>query len=204
MSSKIKSAIEILAIVFLFLIVSYFARQNIDFLQGLIGGGFYGIFAYVLITIIAVVVAPFSMMPLIPLASNIYGVFWSAIINIIGWIIGAFIVFFICRKYGVNLIRKFISLEKINRMESKIPKENIFLSIILLRMTIPVDVLSYALGLFSKVDFKTYALATIIGITPFAFVFSYLGIVPFYYQAIGVLVIILLVWVVNKFYKKGN
>ena len=153
MPSKIKSLLEILTIVFLFLIVSYFVRQNIDFLKELIGDGFLGILTYIFITAIAIVVAPISMVPLIPLASNVFGWISAAIFSIIGWTLGSFIVFFICRKYGVDLVRKFVSLEKINKMESKIPKENIFLSIILLRMTIPVDVLSYALGLFSRIDF---------------------------------------------------
>jgi len=67
-------------------------------------------------------------------------------------------------------------------LEKKIPKENLFLGIIFLRMVIPVDILSYALGLFSKIKTRDYLLATIIGVSPFAFIFAYLGRMPFYYQ----------------------
>jgi len=38
----------------------------------------------------------------------------------------------------------------------------------LLRMVLPVDILSYALGLFSNISFIRYMLATIIGVTPFS------------------------------------
>ena len=62
---------------------------------------------------------------LLPVASNVFGWFNSAIFNIMGWFLGSVIVFYISRKYGVPLIKKFVSLEKINKLESKIPKENL-------------------------------------------------------------------------------
>ena len=42
-------------------------------------------------------------------------------------------------------------------------------------MIIPVDILSYALGFFSTVSLTEYTFATIIGVSYFSFVFSYLG-----------------------------
>ena len=173
LSNKLKSFIGLLIILVLFILSSYFARNNIDFIKNLIGNDFLGILIYILITITAIIIAPISMMPLIPVASNLWGWFYAGIFTFVGWTIGAFIVFFISRKYGVGLIKRFVSLKKLNEFESKIPKENLFIDILLLRMIIPVDILSYALGLFTKVNFKTYALATMIGIIPFTFVFSF-------------------------------
>ena len=51
--------------------------------------------------------------------------FFAGIINWVGWSIGSIIVFCISRKYGVPLIKRFISLKKLNKLESKIPKENL-------------------------------------------------------------------------------
>ncbi|MBI4117027.1 TVP38/TMEM64 family protein [Candidatus Pacearchaeota archaeon] len=201
MSPRIKSLLEILAIVALFALSSYLVRQNIDFLKSIIGNDF-GILFYILIAIFAVVVAPVSMMPLIPLASGVFGGFYAAIFNIIGWTLGSFIVFFISRKYGVPLIKKFVSLEKMEKFENKIPKENLFLDLILLRMIIPVDVLSYGISLFTKIDFRTFALTTFIGIIPFAFVFSYLGTIPLKYQIIGILIAIFIIGAISEFHKK--
>jgi len=197
MNSKTKSFLGIITILILFFLSSYFVRTNIDFLKDLIGNNIYGILAYFIIIIIAIVIAPIGMVPLIPVASNIYGWFLAGVITIIGWTIGAIIVFFLCRVYGVNLIKRFISLKEINKFESKIPKENLFIDLILLRMIIPIDILSYALGLLSKVDFKTYTLTTFIGVIPFAFVFSYLGTMPFWYQFGGIIVVIILITITH-------
>ena len=203
-SEKTKAFLGALVIVLLFILSSYLVRENIEFVKSLIGNDFLGILIYILITITAIVIAPISMMPLIPVASNIWGRVPTAIILIFGWTIGSIIVFWISRKFGVPLIKKFVSLEKINKLESKIPKENLFLDIVLLRMIIPVDILSYALGLFSKVKFKIYFLATIIGLIPFAFVFSYLGTIPFYYQILGFIVVGFLIGLITKFHRKNK
>ena len=199
MHPKTKSFLAALFVIFLFVLVSYYTKQNIEFLKELIGNDFRGILIYILITIFAIVFAPVSMMPLIPLASNLYGVFYAVAINIIGWTIGSFIVFFICRKYGVSIIKKFVSLNEIYKWENKIPKKRVFFTLILLRMTIPVDILSYALSLLTKINFKTYATPPIIGIIPFAFVFSYLGTIPLIYQIIGFIIIGFVVVFLNRY-----
>ena len=196
-SEKTKSFLGIFIILILFVLSSYIVRTNIEFFNSLIGNNIYGIFIYILITIIAIVIAPISMTPLIPIVSNVFGWIFGAILTFIGWSIGSFIVFFLCRKYGVDLIKKLISLKHINKIESKIPKENLFFDIVLLRMIIPVDILSYALGLFSKVNFKTYALATMIGIIPFTIVFSYLGTMPLWYQVSGIVTVVLLITLIH-------
>ena len=188
-SGKTKSFLLALTVIALFILVSYYTKQNVDFLKNLIGNDFRGVFVYILIVIFAIVFAPVSMMPLIPLASGLWGWQYAAIVNIIGWMLGSFIVFFICRKFGIALIKKFVSLDEIYRWEKRIPEKNIFFTLILLRMTIPVDVLSYALGLLTKINFRIYALTTIIGIIPFAFVFSYLGTISITYQIIGFIAI---------------
>ena len=199
MKGKTKSFLAAIFVIALFILVSYYTRQNIEFLKELIGNDFRGILIYLLITVFAIVVAPVSMMPLIPIASNLYGVFYAAIINIIGWTIGSFIVFFICRKYGKNLIKKFVSFEKLYEWESRIPKEKVFLTLILLRMSVPVDILSYALSLLTKINFRTYALTTIIGVIPFSFVFSYLGTIPLVYQLAGFVLIGFVVVFLNRY-----
>jgi len=199
MKEKTKSFLSIVIILALFILSSYIVRTNIDFFKDLIGTSSIGILIYLFITIVAVVIAPITMVPLIPVVSNIYGWFPAGVFTFTGWVIGSFIVFFLCRKYGVNLIKKFVPLKQINKIESKIPKENLFIDILLLRMIIPVDILSYGLGLFSKVDFKTYAIATMIGIIPFTFVYSYLGTVPLWYQIPGFIVIVLIIAAIHIF-----
>ena len=53
------------------------------------------------------------------------------------------------------------------------------LSLITLRMTFPVDVLSYALGLFSaRVTLGEIVLSTLIGAAPFALLFAWFPALP--------------------------
>lgn len=200
MNTKTKSILGILIIIILFVLFSYFVQTNLGFFEDLIGEGVSGMLIYVLIKIIAIVVAPVSTLPLVSVASNLWGGFIAGVLNIIGWTIGAMIAFMLARKYGVDLIKKFVPIKKINKLEGRIPEENIFWSVVFLRMVIPVDILSYALGLFSKMKARDYLLATIIGIIPFAFILAYIGALPFYYQLIVLLIagIILLVGLIIK------
>jgi len=70
-----------------------------------------------------------------------------------------------------------------------------------MRIVFPVDILSYALGLFSRMRTKSYMLATIIGITPFAFAWTYLGEIPYQYQAV-ILIIATLILIIGYFIKQ--
>ena len=188
MDNKLKSFIEIIIVIILFVFFSWLVQSNLGFFKNLLEGNFSGMLIYVFVVIVSIVIAPISTIPLLPIASNLWGVFAAATLSIFGWTIGAFIVFIISRKYGVPLVRKFVSLKNIYRIENKIPKENVFWTVVFLRMVIPVDILSYTLGLFSKIDLKTYMLATFIGIIPLAFVFAYVGKMPFIYQVIVFLI----------------
>ena len=204
MNDRTKSAFGIFIIIVSFILVSYFVQNNMDDLRRFIGFSYFGMVFYIIILILETVIAPVSAVPLVPLASNLWGWFLTAILSIIGWTLGAMITFFIAREYGVPLIKKFISLEKIEKYEKMIPKGNIFWSIVFLRMAVPVDLLSYALGLFSRINFKTYTFATFLGVMPFAFAFAYLGTLPLTYQIVSFVIgmeIILIGYVMRLLYK---
>lgn len=171
-------------------------------IQLFIDKGILSMLIYVFIVIVAIVIAPISAMPLLSIASNLWGWILAAILSIVGWTIGALIAFEIARKYGVPLVNKFVSLKKIEQVERRIPKQNIFWSIVFLRMVIPVDILSYALGLFSEISRNKYFLATLIGVSPFAFVFAYAGEMPFYYQIIA-FSIALMIFLAGLFFTKN-
>ncbi len=205
MKEKTKSEIGIIIIIIFFIFSSYIIQNNFLNVKGLIEDNFAGMLTYIFILILATVIAPVSALPILPIASNIWGWIFAALLSIIGWTVGAAIAFVLARRYGVPLVKRFISIEKIAKFEKKIPKENIFWSIIFLRMAIPVDILSYILGLFSHIKFRTYFLATLIGVSPFAFVFAFLGGLPFYYQIIALffaLLFILIGLLIALKYKK--
>ena len=162
-------------------------------------GGVFGMIAYVLVTVIAVVVAPISTIPLIPVASGLWGWFVAGVLSIAGWAIGAQIAFQLARSFGKPLIEKLISIERLTRFEKRLSKEHMFWTIVFLRIVIPVDILSYAVGLFSNVGSSVYFFATVFGISPFAFVLAYAGTLTISLQlaVLFVAVIIFIVWYVS-------
>ncbi len=171
--------LSLVAVAALFLLVSLFVQTHEHEMRSFAEvSGMLGMLLYVGITILAIVVAPISTLPLIPVASGMWGWFITGVLSIIGWLIGAQIAFFLARRFGKPLVQKFVSIEKINTFEKRLPKKHIFWTVVFMRMFIPVDVLSYLLGLLSSMSALSYFWATIIGITPFAFIFSYAGILP--------------------------
>ena len=193
MNKKLKGLIEILIIIFVFVLFSYLIQKNIGFFEGFIGNNILGMIIYTIIEITSIVIAPITTLPIIALASNLWGWFLAGVISAFAWSVGSLIAFFIGRKYGVDLIKKFVSLEKIHEIENKIPKNHFFWSVVFLRIIIPVDILSYALGILSKMKTRTYLFATIIGIIPVVFLLAYLGTVPFEYQIVALLTTMIII-----------
>jgi len=124
---------------------------------------------------LATVVAPVTVPLAVPAAAPFLGPWQAALCAVVGWTLGAIVAFFIARHLGRRLAVSIVGEERLMRLESRIPEKNLFLWMVFLRMLLPVDVLSYALGLFPRVKVLPYTMATLIGIAPFAFVFAYAG-----------------------------
>ena len=122
-SEQVKSFIGISIIVILFIISTVIVQRYLDFFNQYFDIGFLGIIIYVLIVIISIVVAPVSAFPLIPVAANLWGWVFGAVLNIIGWTIGSMIAFILARKYGVPLISKFIPMKRINNLVKLVKKD---------------------------------------------------------------------------------
>lgn len=130
---------------------------------------------FTLLMFLATVVAPITATPAIPIAATILPPMLVGVLSVIGWGMGAVVAFVIARRFGKPLLRRFVSLNEIEKYEKKVPERLGFLTLVLLRMVIPVDALSYAIGLVSSIRFWPYTMATFIGITPFSFIFAYGG-----------------------------
>jgi len=192
------------AIVLIFLAASYFSNYYFANLKNLIGlksGA--GMILYIFIIVFGVVIAPVSALPFLPVAVVLWGPVLASILSISGWTAGAAIAFGLSRRFGRPLITKIINIKKLEQLEALIPKNNLFGMVIFLRIFLPVDILSYALGLFSNMRWPSYLLATFIGITPFAFAFSYGSTFPLRYQIIiGLIGIILFILYYNRLKNK--
>lgn len=205
-----KILITILFVSLIFIVSAYLSQRYQGelalYLQS--GNSFWTLMVYVLVVILATVIAPVTSLPLIAVMANIWGSFTAAVITIIGWVIGSFIAFFIARKYSQPLVDKMVPKGSLDRIRNMMPEsgENQFWTIVLLRMIIPTDILSYALSLFTRVEFKIYALATLVGVIPGGFIFSYTGTLPVKYQTVvfllGGAIIFTMYWLRHKKTKK--
>jgi uncharacterized membrane protein YdjX (TVP38/TMEM64 family) len=74
-------------------------------------------------------------------------------------------------------------MERVRRLRPYIPMHP-FWSVVLLRLVIPMDVISYVLGLFTEMTWTSYAVATALGLTPSAFILTYIGKTPRAYDLI--------------------
>lgn len=184
---KIKSIIEIVFIVALFILCSYIVQVNLDFIKQYLDFGIVGMILFVVILALSVIIAPISSVPLFPLASGLWGVFIAGALGTIGWTIGAVVAFFLARKYGVSLVKRFVPMKNIYHFQDKVPEKNVFWTVVLIRVVSPIDI-SYLMGLFSKMRLSHFALATFIGLIPFTFMTAYIGTASSFYQLIFMII----------------
>lgn len=137
--------------------------------------GIVGVLAYVAILAVAVVLVPLSSVPLLPLAATAWGVFLAGVLSIFGWWIGSLAAFLIGRQFGLPVLTRLVRTSRLEEWEAKLPTHATFFSIVLIRLVFPVEIPSYVLGLTKTVGFGSYAIASLIGMTPFAFVMVAMG-----------------------------
>jgi uncharacterized membrane protein YdjX (TVP38/TMEM64 family) len=106
----------------------------------------------------------------------IFGPLWGTLINWLSASIGAAISFLISRYLGRGTVAKILKKQnKLQGLDDKIGK-NGFYSVLILRLVplFPFNGLNFGLGL-TKVSFRNYLLATLLGMLPGTFVYTSLG-----------------------------
>jgi uncharacterized membrane protein YdjX (TVP38/TMEM64 family) len=144
----------------------------------------WGLLLYVLLNILDALIAPGATLPLIPVASRVWGPILTAFVTTAGWTSGSLIAFLVARRWGAPMVEKMTSMRRVREMKRYIP-EDLFWSIVLVRLVLPMDIISYVLGLFTKMGWARYAGATAIGLAPPAFLLAFLGKLPHAYEIIA-------------------
>ena len=94
---------------------------------------------------------------------------------LLGWVAGAALSFALGRHARALILRHFPSVNRHGNIDRLIHPRHRLWSLVLLRMTFPVDVLSYALGLFSRsTTLSENVVSTALGGAPFAVLFALL------------------------------
>ena len=183
--------IKVLLVVSFFIAAVLLTQYFKDEIAHYLDFGYWGMLIYVLLATSSTVLAPINTLPLIPIATVLWGGLAAALLSITAWTLGAIIAFIIARRWGKPFIERHYNLDKISRYEKLLGDKYVFWNIVALRIIIPVDILSYAIGLFTTVKLSTYSLATLIGVSPFAFLLAYSATFPLILQ-IGVGTLVLL------------
>ncbi len=142
-----------------------------------------GMVVFVVTSAVAVLLPMLTNLALVPLAVLAWGPQWTASLLLLGWIIGAVLSFTLGRHAQRWILERFPSVRRHADIDRLIAPRHRMLSLILLRMSFPVDVLSYALGLFSRsTTAMENAVSTLIGAAPFAWLFAYVPALPWPWQ----------------------
>jgi len=208
LKKDISGIFALIGFVIFFFLSLYFVKSYSSEIQEFITQyGYRGMIMYVFLVILSVVIAPVSTIPLLPVATATWGPFWAGILSIFAWFVGSLVAFFVGRHVGRPILHIFTDMARFESVVCRISSTHLFWSIVFLRMVLPVDVLSYAIGLMTKVPFKIYAVASFIGITPMAFLLSYAVASPIWLFAVIMFFVYLTLYFINinmKKYEKTN
>lgn len=198
--------ISYIVVATLFVLVSNGIRGHEDIIRLLLhNGSVLGVAVFILFTALFVVfIIPLDIVLLIPIGVSMWGSLLTAFMSIAGWTLGAGVAFLLSRHYGLPLVSRMVGEKRVTEFHDRIPKSNLFWSVVILRMLVPVDLLSYALGLFSRLSWSAYILATLIGVAPFGFFFAYAGILPLWYQFGAITIALSATSLLLMWYWKGH
>ena len=197
---KLWGLFGVFVLIVIFISLSYFVQNNLEFFERLVADNVWGLMIYIFLNFVGIVIAPVTVIPLIVVVTSIWGPIVATFVTWVAWMLGSVFAFWIARRFGVPIVRRFISMDELYKFEDRFSILKSFWGIVVLRMVIPVEVLSYGLGLFSRIGFWKYTFASALGLIPVTFIFGYFGMIPFIYQVIlGLLILIgLLILMIAK------
>jgi len=137
--------------------------------------GFVGILIFIIVMAIQGLIVPIPSEIVLLATGIIWGVFIGGVMGIIGSMAAALLCFYISKKGGRPIVKKFVGDKAIDLADNFIHKYGMG-AIIVARFLpfIAFDPISYASGLVDM-DVKKYSIGTLIGSIPRAFFYSWLG-----------------------------
>lgn len=194
-----------LAVLALFVIALLLARQYTVPIRSLLEANrALGVAVFFVTSATAVLLPVATNLPLVPLAVLAFGPWATASLLLAGWVAGAALSFMLARRARALILRRFPSVQRHADIDRLIDPRHRMVSLVLLRMTFPVDVLSYALGLFSRrTTLAENTLATAIGAAPFALLFAFVPVLSAPAQAAvfaasAVAFVVYVAWVLER------
>jgi uncharacterized membrane protein YdjX (TVP38/TMEM64 family) len=134
-----------------------------------------GAVLFVASSALAVVLPALSNLALVPAAVLVWGSAAVAAGLLLGWTLGSWLAFWLGRLVRRGWLGRWPRLSQVTDVDRWIQADHPMLSLVLLRMSFPVDVLSFSLGLFSaRTSAWQVVLSTVLGAAPFALLFAWM------------------------------
>jgi len=173
----------------------------------------YGVVIYMVLIVLAILIAPIPTSPLVILAGITFGPWKGMIYTLISATIGAVFAFLISRFFLGEIIRKKVENNVFYKKIKGKDNKNILRIILITRLMpqVSFDLVSYVAGL-TGIKVISFAIVTFIGMIPIVFLMSFFGylIEPFLSWILGFLIIALVLYIIyllkkrkdNKVYSK--
>lgn len=138
--------------------------------------GSWGVLIYIALQMLQIIIAVIPGEPIQIAGGYIYGTFLGFLYAEIGIMAGSAIAFFIARKFGIPIIRLFVSEKKLIEYKEKLEsKKGLMITFILCLIPgIPKDVLVYASGL-TPISYRLFFFLYFTARLPAIFGASYMG-----------------------------
>ncbi len=128
---------------------------------------------YTFLLAISVIVSPLTIAPAVPFIAKILSPQVTFFLTIIGWFVGSVGAFLAIRFFGERKLGYIFPVKILKENRQNFPKDGNFFTLLQIRLFSAIDRFSYFLGSRSTVSFSTFALVSLAGSLPTAFIFSY-------------------------------
>lgn len=139
--------------------------------------GAWGPLAIIVLMVAAIVMTPIPSGPIAMAAGAAYGPIWGTVWVVIGAETGALIAFWLARWLGYEAVRRWARIRPLLRRLEQRQSQTWLMAIVFVSRLVPFlsfDAVSYAAGL-TPLAFWRFAIATLAGVLPIAFLFTYFG-----------------------------
>ncbi|MFA4881125.1 MAG: VTT domain-containing protein [Candidatus Doudnabacteria bacterium] len=162
---------------------------------------------FILLRSVAVIIPPIPGLVFDLVGIAVFGPLVGFIYAETGVVLGAMVAFYIARRFREPMVKRFVSLQKVNKWEQTVSERKKFWALVAIRLPTNTffDYISYGAGL-TTIKAGKFFLSTLIGNMPMMLVIYFLGGLAFqkgfYYIVMFVLAV--LIWIFlfgNKFYR---
>ena len=170
-----------------------------NFKQSLLNLGPWAWIGFAVLVVMEVLISIIPGWIVYPVGAGLFGFPATVLLVLIGNFLGGSLCFWIGKKWGLNLLRKFIPEEKITKWEAYMEKRGA-LSLFFLKLNplTSLDIWNYLAGA-SPLKFWKFTLANLLGIFPLVVASAYLGkesleLAPWMMVVFGLIAVFYITW----------